>query len=185
MQLIESKTLGTAQASIEFTSIPQDGTDLVCLMSLRSNGSSSDYDALLYRLNGSTSGYSGRMLRGQGSGVESGTLTTLTSSAASGTWGDLSWDGINNANTTADTFTSINFYLPNYTGTTQKSISYEESQAWNSTTRARNLIGAYLHTGTSAITTLAFALNTGSFVAGSIFSLYKITKGSDGIVTTS
>jgi hypothetical protein len=40
MKLIESKTLGTAASSIEFTSIPQTFTDLVVLVSSRQTGDS-------------------------------------------------------------------------------------------------------------------------------------------------
>ena len=36
MSLIETKTLASAAASIEFTDIPQDGTDLLVLASIRS-----------------------------------------------------------------------------------------------------------------------------------------------------
>jgi len=65
MQLIETKTLLSAAASIEFTSIPQDGTDLLLLVSTRADGAG---DAFI-RPNGSTSGLSARRLRGNGSTV--------------------------------------------------------------------------------------------------------------------
>jgi hypothetical protein len=173
MKLIESKTLGTAAASIEFTSIPQDGTDLVVLVSSRSNGAftSSEIDIAF---NGSSSNFTSRYLYGAGSGSgASATDTTLVgvSSAASNT---------------ADTFGNATIYIANYTGSTNKSISTDSVGESNATT-AYMAIAATLWSQTAAITSLTLQMDNGvrNFVAGSTASLYKITKGSDGIVTTS
>jgi hypothetical protein len=172
MKLIESKTLGTAAASIEFTSIPQDGTDLVVLVSSRSNGAftSSEIDIAF---NGSSSNFTSRYLYGSGSAAGGATDTTLVgiSSAASNT---------------ADTFGNATIYIANYTGSTNKSIS-TDSVGESNATAAYQAIAATLWSQTAAITSLTLQLDNGvrNFVAGSTASLYKITKGSDGIVTTS
>jgi hypothetical protein len=170
MKLIESKTLGTAAASIEFTSIPQDGTDLVAIISGRaSTGGVNTFGFL--SLNGSTANFSRRNLLGTGSATESGSGSDNVLFFGQG-------DG-----TTANTFDNIQIYIPNYTGSTNKSISVD-GVTENNATGAIQFIFAGLWSQTAAITSLAITNGT-NFVAGSTVSLYKITKGSDGIVTTS
>jgi hypothetical protein len=55
----------------------------------------------------------------------------------------------------------------------------------NNATAAFQRIIAGLNNSTAAITSINFFPSSGNFVAGSTISLYGITKGSDGIVTTS
>ena len=173
MELIESKTLGTAAASIEFTSIPQDGTDLVVLVSSRSDGAftSSEIDIAF---NGSSSNFTARYLYGGGSG--SGATTT-----------DTTLVGVSSAaNNTSNTFGNASIYIPNYTLSRNKTISTDSVGESNATT-VYMAIAATLWSQTAAITSLTLRMDNGvrNFVAGSTASLYKITKGSDGIVTTS
>jgi hypothetical protein len=172
MKLIESKTLGSAQASIEFTSIPQDGTDLLIVISARSSTLASPETRLA--LNGSTSGFSRRDLRGNGSG-------TPASSAGS----DNYLGEMNPSTYTSNTFSSMSLYIPNYTSSQNKSYSVEIVTE-NNSTDAQQRILAGLWSNTAAITSLTISAASGdTMVAGSIISLYKITKGFDGIVTTS
>jgi hypothetical protein len=172
MKLIESKTLGTAAASIEFTSIPQDGTDLYITCALRSNRTV-NFDAMLFYFNGVTTGYSSRDLFGTGSGVSANTNTDSYSGP------------VPSAAATADTFGNTSIYIPNYTGATNKSWSID-STAENNATLGYNVLFAGLWSNTAAITSiLFFPFSPNNYLAGSTISLYKITKGSDGIVTTS
>jgi hypothetical protein len=175
MTLIESKILGTAQSSIEFTSIPQDGTDLVVCVSLRS-AKVDLLDGVQFRFNGDTgSNYTSRQLYGTGSGVDSSAGTI-----SSGNVGPTSA-----ANSTSNTFGNQVMYIPNYTGSTAKSVSCDSVQESNQTESYIHIVAA-LWTGTAAITSLTiFSAASANFVVGSTISLYKITKGSDGIVTTS
>jgi len=170
MKLIESKTLATAAASIEFTSIPQDGTDLVALISGRQNGSNNANYAVV-SFNSNTSNFSSRYLQGDGSSRSSGTLARF-------------FGNIPGATSTSNTFGNIIFYVPNYAGSTNKSYSVDEVTENNATNAFQDII-AGLWTDTSAITSVTFTMSADNFVAGSTISLYKITKGSDGIVTTS
>jgi hypothetical protein len=170
MKLIESQTLATAAASIEFTSIPQDGTDLVVLISTRVETAFTD-DSVSITLNSSTSNRSRRSLLGRGS-----TVASFTSS-----------DGIVGSTTgntaTSNTFGNAQIYLPNYTSSSAKSAS-TDSVSENNGTRAIQEINAFLWNDTAAITSLKIDAPS-NLMAGSTISLYKITKGSDGIVTTS
>jgi hypothetical protein len=174
MTLIETKTLLSAAASIEFTSIPQDGTDLVAVCSLRYNADLADVSL---RINGSTTGYSMRLLYGTGSSAAS----------ASNSSSYLVWAGFSNPSTfTASTFSNGQLYFPNYSGNQQKSLTVDAVTENNATLSYQEIV-AGLWANTAAITTLTFSGggSGANFVAGSTISLYKITKGSDGIVTTS
>lgn len=173
--LLDRIELNTTAASIVFDNIPQTGyTDLKIVMSLRSTiGGGTNWDPLLYRFNGSTSGYSTREVEGTGSSAASSSATTATSAAAGGTWGRLHDYGITTSNQTANTFSNIEFYIPNFTSSNQKSGSLDSVYETNATAAYAEMV-ATLHTGTSAIATLAFALKDGSFAANSTFSLYGI-----------
>jgi len=173
VKLIETKTLAVAAASIEFTSIPQDGTDLVALFSLRSSRAANDADTGFAKFNSNSSNYSGRELFGNGSSVFTGTTSTTGMAFV-----------IAGANPTANTLGNGLLYVPNYTGSTNKSVSLDWVNE-NNGSLAYSGITAYLWSDTAAITTLTFTAANGNLVAGSIISLYKITKGSDGIVTVS
>jgi hypothetical protein len=173
MKLIESKTLGTAAAAIEFTSIPQDGTDLLLFVSARSSASSGVGGAILYfRPNGLTTNQSSRVLLGNGSSTTSFTDTNILARMNPSDW-------------TADTFGNTSFYIPNYANsTTNKSFSIDTVGENNATSSILEITAA-LWSSTSAITSITLVSGSGNIVAGSTASLYKITKGSDGIVTTS
>jgi hypothetical protein len=172
MELIESKTLGTAAASIEFTSIPQTFTDICFLVSPRLTGST---DTLLFAFNSSTSNFSGRFLQGNGAAASSSTFSGSTARFAGSAPG---------TDFTASTFGNNSVYIPNYTGSTNKSYSLDYTIENNATTGFQGII-AGLWSDTSAITSVSFTPNSGNFATGTIISLYGILKGSDGIVTTS
>jgi hypothetical protein len=170
MKLIESKTLGTAQASIEFTSIPQTFTDLIVLFGIRSGAGVID---LKLEFNGVTTGYTQRRIYGTGAVAVSDTGNT--------TYGGIS----NEAGTTANTFSNTSIYIPNYAGSTNKSFSVDTVSENNAAT-AYQAIAAVLWSNTAAITSLKIeAFSVSNFAVGSTVSLYGVLKGSDGIVTTS
>jgi hypothetical protein len=171
MKLIESKTLGTAAASIEFTSIPQDATDLYFLFSFRS---STNVDYIGIAFNGSTSNFTFRQLTGDGSvaGSGSGSDNLLSATTVQSSY-------------TANTFSNCSLYIPNYTSSNNKSFSMD-TVLENNSTATQMTLKANLWSNTAAITSVTFTAQAGAnFVAGSTASLYGITKGSDGIVTTS
>jgi hypothetical protein len=159
MQLIETKTLGSAAASIDFTSITQDGTDLTVFVSARSSAFT-----VGIRVAFNTGGtYLVRRLNGSGSSVSTDTnrdemLTTFS--------GD-----------TANTFSSSSLYIPNYTSSNAKAFT-ADSVTENNATQAFQIVMAGLWSGTSPITSITFTPTSGNFVTGTVFSLYKITKGS-------
>jgi len=174
MTLFGTATVTTTGVSnITILSLPQTATDLYMVASTRRFESNSPFavDNLLMFFNVNGTGYSGRKLYGDGSSATSETSTSEIGYLPSG-------------ETTANTFGSISIYLPNYTGSTKKSFSTDFGTENNATT-ARQGIQAQLWSNTSAITRVSVNTSSGTFAVGSTFSVYGITKGSDGIVTTS
>jgi hypothetical protein len=176
MQLIETKTVGTAVASVAFTSIPQDATDLMILCSTRASGSPVSQLNMQFNSSGGTD-YSDRELSADSLGsalsISRSSQPVIRITVNIGT------------SFTANTFGSAQIYIPNYTSSVAKSVSLDGSTENNNTT-SYNSIVAGLWNNTAAITSITFTdQNSGNFVVGTMFSLYKITKGSDGIVTTS
>jgi hypothetical protein len=173
MKLIESKTLGSAQASIEFTSIPQTFTDLVIFASGRSDRSAGFEDYII-AFNNSSSNFTWQRMGGQGSG------SAYADSGNTGRLGQIDTDFAS-----ANTFGNLTAYIPNYTAAAQKSLSIEKVTENNATQAFQEII-ALRWANTAAIT--SFTLTTSqsqNFKAGTVISLYGILKGSDGIVTTS
>ena len=101
--LINSYTVGSGgTATVSFTSIPSTYTDLLLKVSARAINSIQTAE-FHFAFNGSTTGFTERLLSGSGSGVSSGTYT-------------LNYGGdVNGGGTTANTFGSIEMYIPNYT----------------------------------------------------------------------
>jgi hypothetical protein len=175
MTLIQTTTLGTAAATIELTSIPQTFTDLVILASVRANTGTQEY--LVGSFNSTTTGYNARELVGTGTGAISNTFTTGASARVLGL---APGNGL-----TANTFSNTAIYLPNYSGSATKSWLGDGVTENNATSSFQGLI-AGLWSNAAAITSISISPFTATtWLADSTISLYGITKGTDGIVTTS
>ncbi len=170
MTLVQTVTVGAGgAASIEFTGIPQTGTDLLLVLSVR-NDDGSNSNTNLRINNNSGSVYTFRNLRGDGSSAFSGTNAV----------GTLDYSlYMNNAGTTSNTFSNLQYYFANYTSSTNKSIS-ADGVTENNATSAIPAIGAIKVADTNAITRITFAPYSGNLVQHSTASLYIITKGSGG-----
>ena len=162
-ELIETIEVGAGgAASIEFTSIPQDGVDLVVRASLRNT----DSNITIYtRFNGDTgSNYTRIQLSGNGSSASSSSSSTSRM--------DLSM--VAQSGSTANTFGNSEIYISNYTSATDKSVSNDGVNENNATT-AHAGINAGKYTTTSPITSISLLGLGRDFVAGSTASLYKIS----------
>ena len=164
MVAIQTVTVGAGGASsISFTSIPQTYTDLVLKLSTRSSYTGVVYDEIQFQFNGSSSTYSARTLQGNGASAASYTSTTN---------GHLFYGPSNSA--TANTFGNGEFYIPNYTGSTNKSVSSDGVGENNGTTSITDL-SAVLWSTTSAITSITLLLGSASnFMQYSTATLYGI-----------
>jgi hypothetical protein len=172
LKLIQTVNATGSSATLEFASIPQTFTDLVVKISLRqSSNNGNPYTPITFALNSSATNKTSRYLLGEGTGVSGTSYTEF-----------YAWTPSSLA--TANTFSSIELYLPNYTGSTNKSISLDGATENNATANML-AIGAALWSNTAAITGVSFTTTAGNFVTGSTASLYGVLKGTDSIVTTS
>lgn len=166
MTLISTVTLATANSSIGFVSIPQTYKDLKIVYSTRTSVVTTEIAVYFFISGGGT--YSARRLVGTGSSALSNTSTTAEWLLSQGT------------NSTANTFSNVEIYLPNYTSALDKSLSVD-AVIENNASLVYNFIGAGLVTSTIGITDCTLALGVGTFVAGSTASLYGIsTTGATG-----
>ena len=159
--LISSVTVGAGGASsIDFTSIPATYTDLLVKLSTRTTGAAVADVSL--RFNSATTNYSYRDIEGNGS----------TAASYSGT--SFLWAGeANRGDATASTFANIEIYIPNYAGSTNKSISVDSVTENNGTLAYSDLI-AGLWSNTSAITSISLLLSSGNHAQYSTAYLYGI-----------
>jgi hypothetical protein len=173
MKLIQTTTLASVATAINFTSIPQTFTDLVITLATRSTGVGTPPNPIGFAFN-SGSNFSYRALQGRGS-------TSPTSFNGTSQYGG----NAPNSNDTANTFGSINIYVPNYTSAVGKSYSIESVTENNATLVYLDIV-AGLWNDTSAINTVSLYIGNGlSMAIGTTASLYGITKGSSGGVTVS
>lgn len=171
MTPIYTQTVGSgAPLAVTFNNIPQFYTDLKLVVSARSNQASQTFRFLTVYMNANqTSIYSSRRLTGDGS-----------SASSSGQANDGSIF-VNNvlpaASATSNTFSNVEFYIPNYAGSNFKQILIDGVSENNATTAWQQMMAA-LFRSTNPIT--SFTIEVGDFgngfVAGSTFSLYGIIR---------
>ena len=152
-------------ATIDFTSIPSTYTDLVVKVSLRGpTGYASDTMDTYLRFNGTTTGYSDRLLYGTGSAAASISETPT---------------GINfrvvGQNSTASTFGNAEIYIPNYAGSTNKSVSID-AVTENNATSVLTQLEAGLWSNTAAINQITLVPFTTGFAQYSTAYLYGVSN---------
>ncbi len=170
MQVIQHQELASAQATIQFASIPQTFTDLCLVVSGRAETSTSAIFRVSF--NGVTTNLSDRKLTGAGSG----TPTSATSSNIEPI--------ITPSDATASTFGNATIYIPNYTSSNAKSVSVDSVSENNGTTAYQRII-AGLWNSSSAITSIELNNPSGNFAQYTSATLYGVLKGSDGVTTVS
>ena len=161
---IASVTVGAGgAASIDFTSIPQTYTDLLLKVSIRSSYGANE-DDLLITLNGSSSGYSHRVLQGNGSTAISVTLSSITNKF---------WPAYQPGSTgTSNSFSNMEMYIPNYTSSNYKSVSFDGVEEQNATTAYMRLTAGLL-SNTAAVSSISIFGNA-NLVQYSTAYLYGI-----------
>ena len=162
---IATTTLGSASATITFTSISGSYTDLIIIM----NGYSSNSDGFIPRLqfNSDTgSNYSRTILKGNGATAGSNRQSNQTVITLGQ---DVGWD----TTSTEPAYTFVN--IMNYSNTTTyKSVLFRDGAA--SGTYPGTEAGVGLWRSTSAITSITITFGDPSYQAatGSTFTLYGI-----------
>jgi hypothetical protein len=160
---IEVGILGAS--TIDFVSIPSTFTDLKIVASLRNSGAGGPYEGYIRFNNISTSTYNDKWLRGDGA-------SAISASDATTQMYNIFHPGLG---ATASTFGNLEIYVPNYSGSTQKSVSMDVVTENNATTAYAALV-AGLWTGTAAINQVTLYPQSGTFVQYSSATLYGIKK---------
>jgi hypothetical protein len=167
-EAIAKTVLTTTQATITFSGIASTYTDLVLLVSGRSDHTAFSEDIKFwYNNNSAGSSYSFTRIFTD--------TPNVTSNRSSGfPWGITG--GLNeNTNTTANTFSSTEIYIPNYAGSTYKPNSVTTARENNSTTYYTVAGVANLWQDSAAINRIDLAPRQGTnFLSGSSFYLYGI-----------
>jgi hypothetical protein len=161
---IQTVTVGSGGAStITFTNIPQNYTDLCILWSVRTDRPSTATDAPWIKFNGSATSPTNLRVFGTGSGIGSSTDAWMT---------------VNASESTANTFSNVSIYIPNYSGSTNKSFSIE-SVLENNATEGYPMLQAGLWSSAAAITSieLNLAITARSFVQNTTATLYGVSNG--------
>jgi hypothetical protein len=138
--VIAHTELGGNQGTITFSSIPQTYTDLFLVVSGRSTSNAAAWSDSELRPNGATTNLTNRFLSGSGSSAGSDTRTN---------W--QFW--VNGDVSTSNTFSNVGFYLPNYAGNTNKTVSIDSVQETNATAIVMAIV-AGVWSQTTAISSL-------------------------------
>ena len=169
--LIASNTLSSSAASVTFSSIPGTYTDLVLRISARSSRSAA-FDTFQVTINSdAATNYSQTTLYGNSS-------TTLSFRYTSDTSAFVNFFNGNTA--TSSTFSSNEFYFPNYAVASNKPWSAFSVSENNSASADSAFVSAeaFLWRNTAAITSISLksAYAGVNIASGSSFWLYGIKK---------
>jgi hypothetical protein len=149
---IATNTLGSAAASVTFSSIPSTYTDIVLIQNSTGAGGAG---ASHLRFNGDTgANYSRTRLLGNGTAASSyreSSANYIASDAPNSSISTTIWNIMNYANTT-----------------TNQTVLYRD----NSTAFVVGQVGLWRNT--AAVTSLSITADAGTFAAGSTFTLYGV-----------
>ena len=164
---IASVTVGSGGVStINFLTIPQNYTDLMMLISAKTNRSATGDNLWLRFNNDDSSSYSTRRVYGSGTGTGSDTGSTST-------WINVVEVGDSGTNTTG-LFGSSTIYIPNYTGINYKSVSADATARANQSEVYLGL-NSGLWSKSSPVTSITLAPQIGTLINEySTFTLYGI-----------
>ena len=164
---IASTTLSSSAASVTFSSIPATYTDLVLKVSARTNRTGTTSQEMRLRFNGSTSNeYSNTALWGNAG--------TATSERQSSQTYLARIRQVTATDATANTFGSIEIYIPSYAISQYKPLSSFGADENNTANDPWVAVNAGLWNNNAAITQIDCIIPSDSFIANSTFHLYGI-----------
>jgi hypothetical protein len=151
-------------AEMDFTSIPSTFDDLCLKFSARMGSTANVVDDVALKLNNVTTNFTMRRLFGDGAGA--------TDSDIGG--GNFNWVSQSpNASATASTFGNAEFYIPNYTSSSSKTI-LADSVSENNATTAYAFLGVLLWNNSAAINRITLTGFSSNFLQHSTAYLYGI-----------
>jgi len=168
--LITTTTVGSATPSVTFGTISQSYSDLYIIGSMRN---SANNDGALVRFNGSSSSiYYERSLYSSGSAAGA----QITGAGAAQTQ-FLGYGNMTPSTYTANGYSNFSIYIPNYSGTIIQKAATQFGTAENNATGVTLYQWIWTWASTAAINSITFtAGSSGNIAAGSVISLYGITK---------
>lgn len=159
---IASVTIGsTATSSIDFLAIPQNYTDLLIKVSCRTNGTGQG-NSFLIALNSYTTSFTTKTLFGDSAIARTNSGTTGYGGVVDGT------------TETANTFSSTEIYIPNYTSNNYKIFSLESVSEDNAALTPYQFLVAQLWSNVSPINYIKLTPYVGSWVQHTVATLYGI-----------
>jgi hypothetical protein len=174
--LIQAQTLTSSAASVTFSNIPQNFTDLKIVVSAAIGSTATDLYELYFngQARATVSTNAVRWLSGSGSAASSDARTSYPFAVT-----------VNMTNQTANTFASTEIYIPNYTSSRVKSWSSDTSNENNATAASIYLFGGHW-SNTAAITSVSILSEGSTLSPNSTFYLYGIdgTRATGGTITS-
>jgi hypothetical protein len=159
---IATQTLGTAAASVTFSSITGTYTDLVLVMSAKGTGAGSDRDVSMTFNSDTGANYSRTRLFGNGTSAQSSRTTGASNIVIGNMPGSSSTLGDGN----------MVIQINNYSNSTTNKTVLIRSNTASTYGTVFAIVGLWRNT--AAITTITFTPDTGNFDTNSTFSLYGI-----------
>ena len=168
LQPIYTQTVGAGGASsITFNNIPQTFTDLQIEISVRGTTSAAGVDLYCYTNNVSNdTTYSVTYASGGGVSASSSRATGISF---------FYFGNVDAASQTSNTFSSVQAYIPNYSGSNYKQVVSESVNENNATVSSQGL-QASLWPKTTAISALTFFPASGSFAQYTTISIYGVLR---------
>lgn len=176
-ELIKYERVPSSQTSVVLDNIPNTYDDLYIIVSVRG-----DANELRMRFNGSTVNYTDTFAYG----IVGPNLTAVAAAGTNGYGTDEIFVGAK-INPTANSFSTQRIYVSNYASANPKLTSGEHLKASGSNVAfgsGTTIVGGNWN-DSSPITSITFAADGDNIYAGSSFTLYGITAGSDGVTTVS
>lgn len=163
-KLVETVTLASDVNTISFLSIPQDGSDLMVIASLR-HSSGTGLEDVIIRFNNAALTMASTRLEGDGSAISVATRTTEIR-------GNNEIPPGSSAN-----YGNLILYINDYTNTAfNKTVDYFSGGETGAATAHMNLLTGRWGDTSVGISEVGIRASAQFFTAGSNASLYKITK---------
>ena len=157
---IATVTVGSGGASsIDFTSIPSTYTDLVIKLSARDTSSNTNYNLIFN--NDSSAIYDTLRLYGNGSSTFSDKFTNQNA-------GYIGWE--TQSTYTANTFSNNEVYIPNYAGSSYKSVS-NDGVSENNATAAQQTFQSVLWGSTAAINRITISQTMAQHTTATLYGI--------------
>lgn len=157
---IATTTLGSAQASVTFSSISSAYTDLILVMAGQNTSSTTNYDVYMRFNSDSGTNYSTTRMYTQGGAANSDRLTSWTAVWA-GYWYGTASSKLSTTITQISNYSNTTTYKPCLTRL--YAVNHESTFLTSSTWR-----------NTNAINTIVLSSPSTTFQTGSIFTLYGV-----------